>query len=99
MITYFLAVGSGKTLAYSIPLVQNLLQYQEGEGEGDATGVLGLILVPTRELCTQVRTTLESLLFYCDDLSVASISGQQSIEVQVKHCGSSTRHYIVMVVL
>lgn len=43
--------GTGKTLAFGIPLVQRLVQ-QEG---------LGLILVPTRELAIQVNETMEKI--------------------------------------
>jgi ATP-dependent RNA helicase DDX56/DBP9 len=52
--------GTGKTYAYSIPLLQKVLARQDGlAGEGAAgeegtAGVGGVILVPTRELCQQV---------------------------------------------
>src|SRR5438874_5679796 len=45
--------GSGKTLAFGIPLVQRLRK--------DMTGTQALVLVPTRELASQVTEDLESI--------------------------------------
>ena len=46
--------GSGKTLAYSLPM----LEYVLGHRRGALKRVLGLILVPTRELAAQVGEVL-----------------------------------------
>ena len=32
------------------------------------SSIRAVILVPTRELCTQVHRTLQSLIYYCDDM-------------------------------
>lgn len=45
--------GTGKTLAYLLPIVQRL------HAEKDS---MALVLVPTRELATQVQSVLSSLL-------------------------------------
>ena len=45
--------GSGKTLAFSIPLVQRL--------RTDVEGTQALVLVPTRELCSQVLEDVASI--------------------------------------
>src|SRR4051794_26572294 len=45
--------GSGKTLAFGIPLVQRLRK--------ELTGTQALVLVPTRELCSQVTEDLVSI--------------------------------------
>ncbi len=68
--------GSGKTLAFGIPTIQRL-------AEGERGKVRGLILVPTRELATQVVEELEPL---CEavDLSVLAIYGGADIEKQIK---------------
>ena len=54
--------GTGKTYAYSIPLLQKVLARQDGLAgaapEEGAAGVGGVILVPTRELCQQVHGVL-----------------------------------------
>ncbi|MBI2123829.1 MAG: DEAD/DEAH box helicase [Candidatus Wildermuthbacteria bacterium] len=44
--------GTGKTLAFGIPLIQRLMQNPQGTG---------LIILPTRELALQVAEALESL--------------------------------------
>jgi ATP-dependent RNA helicase DDX51/DBP6 len=46
------STGSGKTLAYVLPMVESLR-------DRPATRLRGLIVVPTRELVTQVRETLD----------------------------------------
>jgi superfamily II DNA/RNA helicase len=45
--------GSGKTLAFAIPLVQRL--------RDDVTGTQALVLVPTRELCSQVLDDVRTI--------------------------------------
>ena len=63
--------GSGKTLAYCLPLLQKILSQTSS-----ANGVRGVILVPTRELCTQVHSTLVELTYYCDEVvSLAILTG------------------------
>lgn len=65
--------GSGKTLAYCLPLLQKILR--SSETSNHAPGVRAVILVPTRELCSQVFRTLQSLVYYCDEVvSLAVLS-------------------------
>ena len=54
--------GSGKTLAYVLPLLQRLLRYQQQQQKQQQIGedvtlapLSGIVLVPTKELCIQVR--------------------------------------------
>ncbi len=67
--------GSGKTLAFGIPLVQRLAQGSKG-------GVRGLILVPTRELATQVTEELEPLA-KVSNLKPLAVYGGADIEKQI----------------
>tara|TARA_S200000501_G_scaffold378439_1_gene441025 strand:- start:237 stop:1394 length:1158 start_codon:yes stop_codon:yes gene_type:complete len=69
--------GSGKTLAFGIPMVQNL---DQPSGETDPRG---LIMVPTRELATQVKEELDPLL-HGKSLTAAAIYGGANIEEQIK---------------
>ena len=69
--------GSGKTLAFGIPMVQNLDQ-----PSGDKNP-RGLIMVPTRELATQVKEELDPLL-NGKSLTAVAIYGGANIEEQIK---------------
>ena len=66
--------GSGKTLSFAIPIVERL---QASEPRPAA-----LVLVPTRELATQVAGELEALA--PSDLRVASVYGGVPIAAQAK---------------
>lgn len=75
--------GSGKTLAYCLPLLQKILQGKEttmaASASNNNNGVRAVVLVPTRELCSQVHQTLKSLIYYCDEVvSVAVLSAARS---------------------
>lgn len=81
--------GSGKTLAYCLPILHKILQKDNQQAENDDGGadmddedafVKAVILVPTRELCTQVTNTIQSLTYYCDEIiTVAALfSGKNS---------------------
>ena len=69
--------GSGKTLAFGIPMVQNL---DQPSGETDPRG---LIMVPTRELATQVKEELDPLL-NGKSMAAVAIYGGANIEEQIK---------------
>ena len=70
--------GSGKTLAFGIPTIQNLAQ-------SDIRAIpRGLILVPTRELATQVKEELDPLCV-SKSLAVAAIYGGANIDEQIKN--------------
>lgn len=68
--------GSGKTLAYCLPLLQKIIQSKSMSASNDhQPAVRAVILVPTRELCSQVYNTLKSLVYYCDEIvSLAVLS-------------------------
>jgi superfamily II DNA/RNA helicase len=69
--------GSGKTLGFSLPLVARL-----ADGYTMAGRPRGLVLVPTRELATQVQEVL-SPLAEAMGLSVATIFGGTAQRLQV----------------
>jgi superfamily II DNA/RNA helicase len=58
--------GSGKTLAYLLPIVNSFIQ----------TKSMALVLVPTRELASQVRTTLTNVTTQIKLPSVVLIGGE-----------------------
>ena len=69
--------GSGKTLAFGIPMVQNL---DQSSGNNNPRG---LIMVPTRELATQVKEELDPLL-NGKSMAAVAIYGGANIEEQIK---------------
>ncbi|XP_063301616.1 probable ATP-dependent RNA helicase DDX56 [Pelobates fuscus] len=72
--------GSGKTAAYLIPIIQNLLQSKMSISE---QAVRVLILVPTKELGQQVQQMIRQLISYCTrDIRVADISGRVDVSAQ-----------------
>mmetsp|Transcript_15164 Transcript_15164/g.42744 ORF Transcript_15164/g.42744 Transcript_15164/m.42744 type:complete len:671 (+) Transcript_15164:144-2156(+) len=75
--------GSGKTLAYCLPVLQKILQAKDGDDVTTAntstTGVRAIILVPTRELCSQVHAVMKQLIYYCDEIvSIAVLSAKKN---------------------
>lgn len=56
------STGSGKTAAYCIPILQNILLAEASNEKC----VKSIILVPTRELSSQVCLFVEQLLVYCN---------------------------------
>jgi ATP-dependent RNA helicase DeaD len=71
------ATGTGKTAAFALPVLQRIL------GRSGQTGVLALILVPTRELAIQVS---EAIHTYGRDMSVRvlPVYGGQPIGRQLR---------------
>jgi ATP-dependent RNA helicase RhlE len=52
--------GTGKTLAFLIPIMEQLLQ-KDAPGVAAASGIAALVLVPTRELAMQVAEQFDAL--------------------------------------
>ena len=68
--------GSGKTLAFSLPILQKILSTI---GDSSAIDSLkALILVPTRELSTQIESYLKKLSKYCD-IKIVNIAQDTSL--------------------
>ena len=57
--------GSGKTLSYAVPLIQNLRSKPERIRRAD--GLFAVILVPTRELALQSLAVIRKLVQVCID--------------------------------
>ncbi|OBA23657.1 putative ribosome biogenesis protein [Metschnikowia bicuspidata var. bicuspidata NRRL YB-4993] len=71
------STGSGKTAAYCIPILQNILTTEE---EGKC--VKSIILVPTKELSNQVTQFIEKLLVYCNH-KVTSVNLSSNVSESV----------------
>ena len=72
--------GTGKTAAFGIPLVAQML---EMEGRPAPRSVRGLVLAPTRELATQISVNLRDYA-QGTPIKVAMVVGGQSINTQIK---------------
>ncbi|ODQ67540.1 DEAD-domain-containing protein [Nadsonia fulvescens var. elongata DSM 6958] len=81
--------GSGKTAAYTIPIIQSILQEKEQENnnsnsDNHSTGIRALILVPTRELSEQVTKLIQKLVIYCSKLvkvvNLASVTTSDTVQ-------------------
>lgn len=70
--------GSGKTLSFLVPIIENL--YRKKWTSYDGVGAL--VLVPTRELAIQVFEVLRSLLGEFHELSFGLIAGGKSLEAE-----------------
>lgn len=77
--------GSGKTLAYLLPIVQRIVALSRND-DGTTTGanihrnsgLLAIILAPTRELCKQISVVLEKLLRCCPWIVSTTVMGGES---------------------
>ncbi|KAI1179959.1 ATP-dependent RNA helicase DBP9 [Nemania sp. FL0916] len=83
--------GSGKTLCYLLPVIENILRAKEGSRKATSA----LILVPTRELADQVLRTVETFTAFCQkDVRAIKLSEQLPDEV-VRSMLASTPHIVV----
>ena len=76
--------GSGKTAAFVIPMVSQILRLPKLEGDAVLDGPYGLVLVPTRELALQIEKEASKFTRPLG-LSCRSIVGGQSITGQSFH--------------
>jgi superfamily II DNA/RNA helicase len=74
--------GSGKTAAYLIPLLQNILVGRNQKQKGER--VTSLVLCPTRELCVQIGEVLDQMV---DDIVSMDRRSNFEISTMVLHGG------------
>lgn len=67
--------GSGKTIAFLLPLLQNI--------DVNKYFVQGLIIAPTRELVIQLSQVCMNLIKYIPLIKIATIYGGQSYNIQI----------------
>ena len=71
--------GTGKTLAFGIPLLEGILTV----GRGARSAPRGLVVVPTRELAIQVAEDLRTAAAKCD-INVVTLYGGRAYEPQIE---------------
>jgi len=74
--------GSGKTAAYLIPLLQNILISKTKKQKGER--ITAMILCPTRELCVQIGGVLDGLI---KDIVSMDKRSQYQLSTMVLHGG------------
>lgn len=67
--------GTGKTLAFLMPILQNLCE--------DQNSLQSLILAPTRELAIQIKDEIEKIAIYMD-VNVVAVYGGEQIDRQLR---------------
>lgn len=70
------ATGTGKTLAFSLPLLQLIDPRQ--------SNIQAIILAPTRELAQQIFANISQLIQFSPEIAVASICGGSPIKAQIE---------------
>jgi superfamily II DNA/RNA helicase len=75
--------GTGKTAAFSLPLLQHLLKYQNQSTSPARHPVRALILLPTRELAEQVAKSVTQYAQY-NDLRTSLVFGGVDIKAQAQ---------------
>ncbi len=75
--------GSGKTMAFGIPMVQNI--------DGTKRHVQGLILCPTRELAMQVCAEIHKLASFKEGVRATPVYGGASYDRQIRALQSGTQ--------
>ena len=70
--------GTGKTLAYLLPLVQSLTPNPSPEGEGNSVAPEALVITPGRELALQSHQVLQSM--GCGIRSAACYGGRATMD-------------------
>lgn len=81
--------GAGKTLAYAVPIIQNILVEQDSQSKSNNNnkskrGIRAIVLVPSKELVEQVHKAFQPLLYYCTDtISICSLTGETPHSLQI----------------
>lgn len=78
--------GTGKTIAYSIPLIQQV--------NASSDQIQGLIIAPTRELCNQISKQIFKLTKFTQPIFVEKVIGGERLEKQVYQLSRKT-HLVV----
>jgi superfamily II DNA/RNA helicase len=74
--------GTGKTLAFSIPLINKLILDKNA---------FALVACPTRELATQVMNAIKNLISDKINIKTALLIGGQSMQKQLRQLGKRAR--------
>lgn len=86
--------GSGKTGAYTIPLLHKILTMKKLKASTQVTSAL--VLTPSRELCNQAYNNLVDLMVYCQrEISIVDLTSSE-MTVQAQKQALATRPDIIV---
>ena len=74
--------GTGKTLAFSIPLINKLILDKNA---------FALVMCPTRELASQVMEAIKSIISDKINIKTALLIGGESMQKQLRQLGNRSR--------
>ena len=74
--------GTGKTLAFSIPLINKLILDKNA---------FALVMCPTRELATQVMAAIKSIISDKINIKTALLIGGEAMQKQLRQLGNRSR--------
>lgn len=80
--------GSGKTVAFLIPLLESLIANNPSSTDGRRGGVRGIVLSPTRELSLQTLRVLRKLAHFMPEIRSIGIHGGEGMERQFDELAS-----------
>ena len=86
--------GSGKTFAYGLPMIPHILDQPDVFKNRSVPSPVCIVLVPTRELATQVAQTLKTLRQLYKIRTVAVYGGIDR-QTQIEQLSSSALHILV----
>ena len=84
--------GTGKTAAFSVPIIQLLSERSKGQGSKSARHIRSLILTPTRELAIQIADNIKVYSRYTD-IRCTAIVGGVSQKVQERALNQGADYY------
>ena len=80
--------GSGKTIAFSLPVLQKILTIKNSLSNSPtatSASIKCLILVPTKELMKQIESQITHLIYYCREIiSVGSLADDNSSGLSIE---------------
>ena len=80
--------GTGKTLAFLIPAIQNVLSSKTMKTSANKNSIEILVISPTRELATQIMNQAKHVLTYHKQLSVQIIMGGTNMKTDISRFSS-----------
>lgn len=74
--------GTGKTLAYVVPMYEMLLRQHQIKPISRKDGVFSIIFAPTHELCLQIESTIMKLSSCCINVVAGALLGGQKMDTE-----------------